>query len=108
MKQLKKFAVICTLPILTCISFAGEHSTAGTKAPVGTFACVVVGDGEYFDIASFELKPDGTYATSGGSQGKYTYTPGRAAIKFLSGHYAEAGVNAVYHAKGPVKGGVAG
>jgi len=108
MKQLNKFGVLCTLPILTCIAFAGEHSKAATKAPVGTFACVVVGEGEYFDIASFELKPDGSYETSGGSKGKYTYTPGTSAIKFLSGHYAEAGVNATYHANGPVKGGVAG
>jgi hypothetical protein len=78
------------------------------KAPVGEYGCVVVGDGQYFDIANLTLNGDGTYEVSTSGKGKYSYVANSGKISFSSGHYAEKEVSGTYHAKGPVAGGISG
>ena len=98
-------SVIVATMLLVGVSFAQQKSD---KAPAGQYGCVVVGDGQYFDIASLTMNNDGSYEVSGSGKGKYTFTAKSGAIAFSSGHYAQKEVSGTYHAKGPVKGGIPG
>ena len=67
-----------------------------------------MGNDEYFDVGGFQLKPDGTYQTVRGSQGRYSYVSSTRRIEFSTGHYADTGVTASYYPNGPAKGGIPG
>ncbi|HZQ71063.1 MAG TPA: hypothetical protein VFA68_21235 [Terriglobales bacterium] len=95
------------LMLLILISMPAIAQQKKEKAPAGRYGCVVVGEGQFFDIANLQMHADGTYEVSG-SKGNYSYTPASGAIKFTSGHYAESGISGSYRAKGPVKGGIPG
>ena len=54
------------------------------------------------------MNADGSYEVTGSGKGKYTYSAKSGTIAFPSGHYASKEVTGIYHAKGPVKGGIPG
>src|SRR5438067_4515998 len=96
----------CFLSVFTLLAVGVSAQQMPSKAPAGQYGCVVVGDGQYFDIASLTMNGDGSYEVSGSGKGKYTYAPKSGAITFSSGHYAQKEVSGSYHAKGPVAGGI--
>lgn len=106
MNKLSLFLAVFTVTVLLVASAFAQKKP--DKGPSGQFGCVVMGGDQYFDIANLTMNSDGSYEVSGSGKGKYTYAANSGAIAFSSGHYANKEVTGVYHAKGPVKGGIPG
>jgi hypothetical protein len=106
MKTLTKWLLLSATVTIMVVGVNAQQKSE--KAPAGQYGCVVVGDGQYFDIANLIMNGDGSYEVSGSGKGKYAYSAKSGAISFSSGHYAEKEVSGSYHAKGPVAGGIPG
>lgn len=106
MNKLSIFLAVCVAA--AALTTAASAQQKSEKAPAGQYGCVVVGGDQYFDIANLTMNGDGSYEVTGSGKGKYTYSAKTGAIAFPSGHYASKEVTGMYHAKGPVKGGIPG
>ncbi len=105
---MNKLCIFLVVFVAVLLAATAAAQTKSDKAPAGKYGCVVVGGDEYFDIASLTVNDDGTYEVTGSGKGKYNYSAKSGAITFPSGHYASKEVAGIYHAKGPVKGGIPG
>jgi hypothetical protein len=104
----KLFILLAVFAATVLLSTGAAAQQKSDKAPAGQYGCVVVGGDEYFDIAKLTMNGDGSYEVTGSGKGKYIYSAKTGAITFPSGHYASKEVTGIYHAKGPVKGGIPG
>src|SRR4051812_33006885 len=106
MNKFSIFLVVFAATVLLAATAAAQQKS--DKAPAGQYGCVVVGGDEYFDIANLTMYGDGSYEVTGSGKGKYNYSAKTGVVAFPSGHYASKEVTGIYHAKGPVKGGIPG